>query len=102
MKIVEAFRGDAGLKETTGVRMTQAGPSLYVARPIKIGNGACLACHSEPSAAPASLVRTYGDQNGFGWKLNEIVGAQVVSERRAPMTASRSDRSPALLTSSLV
>jgi protein-histidine pros-kinase len=79
MKIVEAFRGDAGLKETTGVRMTQAGPSLYVARPIKIGNGACLACHSEPSAAPASLVRTYGDQNGFGWKLNEIVGAQVVS-----------------------
>jgi protein-histidine pros-kinase len=82
-KVVEAFRTDGGLKETSGVRATHLGPSLYIARPIKIGNGACLACHSEPSAAPASMIRTYGDQAGFGWKLNEIVGAQVVS---VPMT----------------
>jgi protein-histidine pros-kinase len=78
-KIVEGFRADANMKEAHGVRMTNLGPSLYIARPIKITNGACLACHSEPSAAPASMVRTYGDQAGFGWKLNEIVGAQVVS-----------------------
>jgi len=32
-----------------------------------------------PSAAPATLVARYGDRNGFGWKLNEVVGAQVVS-----------------------
>jgi protein-histidine pros-kinase len=77
-KVVEAFRSSA-LTETHGVRATNLGPSLYIARPIKITNGACLACHSEPSAAPASLIRAYGDQGGFGWQLNEVVGAQVVS-----------------------
>ena len=78
-KIVQAFRADADAKETNGVRNTQFGPSLYMARPIKITNSACLACHSEPSAAPASMIRTYGSERGFGWQLNEIIGAQVVS-----------------------
>ena len=44
----------------------------------KLGK-ACLACHSTPSAAPKTLIETYGDNNGFGWKLNEVVGAQLVS-----------------------
>jgi protein-histidine pros-kinase len=82
-KVVSAFRANDALKETHGVRATQLGPSLYIARPIKIANAACLACHSEPSAAPASMIRAYGDQAGFGWQLNEIIGAQVVS---VPMT----------------
>jgi HAMP domain-containing protein len=30
-------------------------------------------------AAIASLVASYGSDNGFGWKLNEIVGAQIIS-----------------------
>ena len=25
------------------------------------------------------MVKLYGPANGFGWKLNEVVGAQVVS-----------------------
>ena len=32
-----------------------------------------------PSEAPASLIASYGSDNGFGWQLNEIVGAQVIS-----------------------
>ena len=31
------------------------------------------------TAAPASLLKLYGSNNGFGWKHDEIVGAQVVS-----------------------
>ena len=31
------------------------------------------------SAAPANLILTYGSANGFGWKLNEVIGAQIVS-----------------------
>jgi HAMP domain-containing protein len=77
--IVEQFRGDRARKEASGVRMTRYGPSLYVARPIQVTNPACLGCHSTPGAAPVTLVRTYGDDRGFGWQLNEIVGAQVVS-----------------------
>jgi protein-histidine pros-kinase len=77
--LVNAFRGRAGLKELSGERATPTGPALYVARPIQISNPACLVCHSVPQAAPASLVKLYGANNGFGWKHNEIIGAQVVS-----------------------
>ena len=51
---------------------------LYLARPIQIKDPACLACHSVPAAAPASMIKLYGESNGFGWKHQEIVGAQVV------------------------
>ena len=40
---------------------------------------ACLTCHSTPEVAPATMIKLYGPANGFGWKLNEVVGAQVVS-----------------------
>ena len=62
-----------------GERDTPTGRSLYVARPIQIKNPACLACHSVPAAAPPSMIKVYGESNGFGWKVNEIIGAQVVS-----------------------
>jgi HAMP domain-containing protein len=39
----------------------------------------CLRCHSTVEAAPKSLLTTYGSENGFGWTLNEIVGAQMIS-----------------------
>jgi len=38
-----------------------------------------LECHSKPDVAPKSLVKLYGTTNGFNWKLNEIVGIQIVS-----------------------
>lgn len=77
--VVNAFRNRSELKELTGERMTPTGPSLYVARPIQIANPACLQCHSVPDAAPPTMIKLYGSNNGFGWKHNEIVGAQVVS-----------------------
>jgi protein-histidine pros-kinase len=77
--VVNAFRNTADLAELTGERDTTGGPMLYIARPIQIKDPACLVCHSVPSAAPASMVEVYGTGNGFGWKHNEIIGAQVVS-----------------------
>jgi protein-histidine pros-kinase len=52
---------------------------LYIARPLKITNPACLECHSTVEAAPKTLLDKYGPANGFGWNLNEVIGAQVVS-----------------------
>lgn len=77
--IVGQFRSAADLKETVGTRDTPAGPSLYIARPLRITDPACLACHSSVDAAPATMVAKYGPANGFGWNLNEIIGAQIVS-----------------------
>ncbi len=77
--LVQTFRNTPARKEIIGERDTPTGRSLYIARPIQVKNPGCLACHSTPGAAPASMLKLYGEANGFGWKLNEIVGAQVVS-----------------------
>jgi protein-histidine pros-kinase len=79
--IVNYFRNAGGTPaaEINGERDTPAGRMLYIARPIQIKDPACLACHSVPSAAPASMVKLYGESNGFGWKHREVIGAQVVS-----------------------
>lgn len=77
--VVNAFRSQADLKEYTGERMTATGPMLYIARPIQIKDAACLACHSVPAAAPPSMIKLYGESNGFGWKHQEIIGAQMIT-----------------------
>ena len=74
-QLVYRFRQEEGLEEVIGER----GNLLYIARPIKIKKGGCLACHSSPDTAPPSLVKLYGDSNGFGWELNDTVGAQIVT-----------------------
>lgn len=77
--VVHQFRNHPERAEIIGERETPSGRALYVARPIQIRDGACLACHSTVEAAPKTLLEKYGPANGFGWQLNEIVGAQVVS-----------------------
>lgn len=77
--LVTQFRNNAELTETKGERETPNGPSLYGARPIIISDEKCLACHDTVARAPASMIQMYGPANGFGWKHNEVVGAQIIS-----------------------
>ena len=77
--VVQIFRQTPEMPEMVGERDTPTGRSLYLARPIQIKNPACLACHTTIDAAPKTMVDLYGGANGFGWKLNEVIGAQVVS-----------------------
>jgi len=77
--VIRIFRDKPETGEIIGERDTPTGRALYIARPIQIKNPACLACHSTPEAAPATMLKLYGTANGFGWKPNEIVGAQIVS-----------------------
>jgi protein-histidine pros-kinase len=77
--VVNQFRNDATKTELVGERDTPTGRSLYLARPITIKDPACLACHTTAAQAPKTMVELYGQSNGFGWKLNETIGAQIVS-----------------------
>jgi len=77
--IVNSFRGDPALGEISGMRDTPTGRSLYLARPFQIKDQACLACHTTWEMAPPAMVKIYGPANGFGWQLNEVIGAQIVS-----------------------
>ncbi len=77
--LVQQFRQNAETTELVSERNGGTGRQLYIAKPIQISNAACLQCHSVPGNAPASMIKVYGDDNGFGWKHNEIIGAQVVT-----------------------
>ncbi len=77
--IVQAFRNDEAKLEIIGERETPQGRALFLSHPIRIKDAKCLTCHTTPDVAPASQVKAYGPNNGFGWKLNEIIGAQIVS-----------------------
>jgi len=81
--LVQEFRNRAAVTELIGERDTPTGRSLYIAHPLQIKDPACLSCHTTPEMAPATMIKLYGPSNGFGWKLNDVVGAQVVS---VPMT----------------
>jgi protein-histidine pros-kinase len=77
--VVNQFRNEAGRLEISGTRVTPEGVSLYLARPFQIKDPACLSCHTTPEMAPVAMVKRYGSDNGFGWQLNEVIGAQMVS-----------------------
>ena len=77
--IVHQFRNASDRPEVVGERDTPTGRSFYIARPMQIRAEACLYCHSTVEAAPKTLVEQYGPANGFGWKMNEVIGAQIVS-----------------------
>jgi protein-histidine pros-kinase len=77
--MVEFFRNNDQKKQIVGEHMTATGQKLYMARPIRVKNEACLSCHGKVSDAPKAMLARYGESNGFGWKLNEVVGAQIVS-----------------------
>jgi len=77
--VVRHLRDNNDVKEVIGERETAIGKTLYLARPIRVVDDACLECHSTVKAAPTNMVDKYGTANGFGWQLNDIVGAQIVS-----------------------
>jgi HAMP domain-containing protein len=74
------------LKEITGQRRTPGGEHLlFLARPSRITDATCMQCHSSPSAAPRTMLDKYGPANGFGWTMNDVIGAEFVS---VPMSQS--------------
>jgi protein-histidine pros-kinase len=77
--VVQTFRNTPAMTEIIGERDTPTGRALYLARPIQIKSAACLECHSTVDAAPKTMLDIYGNANGFGWRMSEIIGAQVVS-----------------------
>lgn len=77
--IVYRFRNDRTLTEIRGERFVGTRRTLYVARPIEIKSAACLQCHNTPENAPATMLAVYGADGGFGWKVGDIVGAQIVT-----------------------
>lgn len=77
-EIINSFQNNLKQQEQ-GFRSIPGGEIFYIARPLVVTEASCLRCHGSPERAPASLIATYGSDNGFGWKIGEIVGAQIIS-----------------------
>ena len=77
--VINQFRTGSKQTEFINTRESATGTALVLARPIKVNNVSCLECHSTPDVAPAAMIKAYGAQNGFGWKLNQVIAAQIVA-----------------------
>jgi len=75
--IVNSFRNGAVKAPLFGERDTTNGRMLYVAKPLTAGQ-ACLRCHDTADLAPPTMIAKYGSAAGFGWKVGEIIGAQII------------------------
>ena len=80
--IIRYFQRSPDQTELVGERETPTGRTLYIARPMKVYEASCLDCHDTPQRAPATMIDHYGSDNGFGWKMGDILTAQIIS---APM-----------------
>jgi protein-histidine pros-kinase len=78
-EVIEKLSANPQIDKDVSIRTNEAGPQFTVAYPMVIKDPGCLACHSTPDKAPASMVALYGANNGFGWKLNQTVVAQIIS-----------------------
>ena len=83
-----------------GERDTPNGRMLFLARPLKAG-AACLRCHDTAERAPPTMIAKYGPSNGFGWKVGEIIGAQIVQVPAAAAEA-RAEATFRVFTASLI
>jgi len=90
--IVAAFRNGSTAAPLLGQRDTPNGRMLFLAKPLKV-TPACLRCHDTAERAPPTMIAKYGSAGGFGWKVGEIIGAQIV---QVPETAARTRADAAL------
>ncbi|BAU12377.1 sensor protein [Leptolyngbya sp. NIES-3755] len=77
-EIIDRFRNNPNLKSVSNFRDSFGERLFYTARPFVLKNQACLRCHSTPEVAPKSHLASYGSENGFNWKLNEVLGTQII------------------------
>lgn len=76
--VVDQFRSGQA-SETFFTTGEGAKRTFHYAKPITVSNQSCLTCHGQASAAPSVMLAKYGANNGFGWHVGEVVGAQIVS-----------------------
>jgi len=77
-EVLMRFQNDRKLTQLSGFRTLNGQLVFYNARPMVINDPACLACHTTPEMAPPAMVQRYGSIDGFGWKLNDVIAAQIV------------------------
>jgi two-component system cell cycle response regulator len=88
--MIASFQRNPSQTEIFHITEDEGNKFLNYLKPIQIQSESCLQCHGDPDTAPATMLKKYGSKNGFGWNLDDIVGAQVVSvPMSVPLAESR-------------
>ncbi len=77
-EILNRFQEDRSLKDWQGIVIKNDQRFFVRMLPIFMDEG-CIRCHATPENAPASLIRLYGSHRGFGRKVGDIAGVDVLS-----------------------
>jgi methyl-accepting chemotaxis protein len=77
-ELLASFAAQPSTKELSGFRTRDGQRVFYIARPLLVSSKSCLDCHGDPANAPKALLTAYGDQNGFGWHVGDLIAAQVI------------------------
>ncbi len=77
-EILTEFQKNRELNEWQGIKSINKHRFFILAKPIYIKEN-CLRCHGDISQAPAGLIAKYGNQVGFGFKTNDLMGVEAVS-----------------------
>ncbi|MEM1254880.1 MAG: DUF3365 domain-containing protein [Cyanobacteria bacterium P01_H01_bin.21] len=65
-------------QDLSGYRSLDGKKLFYMAQPLIMDDVSCLECHGNAQNAPKYLIDMYGNRNGFGWQLNDVVAAQMI------------------------
>lgn len=77
--LIRYFQNHPDIKERSDFQhLPVRGDVFFSARPIVINEQSCLECHGVPEDAPPAMIAQYGSENGFGWQVGSIAGAQVI------------------------
>jgi HAMP domain-containing protein len=77
-KLQQRMEQDANLKQVSDFTQKGGTNFYFIARPLRVSSDTCLVCHTTPDVAPVQLITSYGQKNGFGWKVGQIVAVQLI------------------------
>ena len=77
--LINRFRENGAQQELVIERDTPMGQLLHMARPLSGADGGMPDLSQRAVRRASALTRTYGTTNGFGWKLHETIGAQILT-----------------------
>jgi HAMP domain-containing protein len=66
------------MKEWQGYRAKVDQKEYSIMKPI-VAKERCMRCHGDPATAPQELLDRYGNENGFGRSVGEVIGTLTVS-----------------------
>lgn len=78
MELLAYFRRTPEAKRWTGHLEMNGSRYFAHANAMRV-DSTCLRCHGRPEDSPKSLLNRYGKAGGFGWKVADVAGLEVVA-----------------------